>query len=131
MRTMTDADVSVGLRRLVMKLTIFPDLSKTVKTTEVAPFAPALGENLIRPVNELLPGVMTGVVSAGVELGRTPALALSTDDDDDDDVFDSIVNESGLVGGPALPATSVTDADTVHVPSVKVGNEQLNAKPTV
>ena len=128
MRTMTDADVSVGLRRFVMKLTIFPDLSKTVKTTEVAPFAPALGENLIRPVNELLPGVMTGVVSAGVELGRTPALALSTDDDD---VFDSIVNESGLVGGPALPATSVTDADTVHVPSVKVGNEQLNAEPTV
>jgi len=111
-----------------MKLTIFPDLSKTEKTTEVAPFAPALGENLIRPVNELLPGVIAGVVSAGVELGRTPVLALPTEDDE---VFDSIVIESGLVGGPALPATSVTDADIDHVPSVKVGSEQLDAEPTV
>jgi len=128
LRTVMDADVSVGLRRFVMKLTIFPDLSKTVKTTEVAPFAPAFGKNLTRPVNELLPGVMTGVISVGVELGRAPVLASSTEDDE---VFESIVNESGLVGSPAFPAASVTVAETDQVPSVKVGNEQLDAEPTV
>lgn len=35
------------------------------------------------------------------------------------------------VADPVLPAASVTDAESVHVPSVKVGSEQLVAEPTV
>ncbi len=43
----------------------------------------------------------------------------------------SIVRDSVPDAGPLLPAASVTDADTVQVPSVKVGSEQLVAEPTV
>jgi hypothetical protein len=35
------------------------------------------------------------------------------------------------VAGPVFPAASVTEADTVHVPSDNVGSEQLVAAPTV
>jgi hypothetical protein len=35
------------------------------------------------------------------------------------------------VDEPVFPAASVTEADTVHVPSDNIGNEQLVAAPTV
>jgi hypothetical protein len=43
----------------------------------------------------------------------------------------SIVIGNDPVAGPVFPAASVTEADTVHVPSANVGNEQLVAAPTV
>ena len=43
----------------------------------------------------------------------------------------SIVSDNDPVAGPVFPAASVTEADTVHVPSDNVGNEQLVAAPTV
>jgi hypothetical protein len=43
----------------------------------------------------------------------------------------SIVSDNDPVAGLVFPAASVTEADTVHVPSDNVGNEQLVAAPTV
>jgi hypothetical protein len=43
----------------------------------------------------------------------------------------SMVSGNDPVDGPVFPAASVTEADTVHVPSDNVGNEQLVATPTV
>ena len=43
----------------------------------------------------------------------------------------SIVRDSVPVAGPVLPAASVTEAETVHVPSDNVGREQPVATPTV
>ncbi len=48
-----------------------------------------------------------------------------------DDGVVSIVSGNDPVDGPVFPAASVTEADTVHVPSDNVGNEQLVATPTV
>jgi hypothetical protein len=43
----------------------------------------------------------------------------------------SMLIDNDPVDGPVFPAASVTEADTVHVPSDNVGNEQLVAAPTV
>jgi hypothetical protein len=43
----------------------------------------------------------------------------------------SIVSDNDPVAGPVFAAASVTESDTVHVPSDNVGNEQLVAAPTV
>jgi len=53
----------------------------------------------------------------------TPLGAVGTDESTDKDKVP--------VAGPLFPAASVTVADSVHVPSVKVGSEQLVAEPTV
>lgn len=131
--TVTDADLSDGDTLRVMTLTIFPDLSITVNTTTVAPFAPAFGENRMRPVNELIPGVTVGVVSVAVEVGRLPLPIPSIDAGaaDADAALVSIVIVNDALAGPVLSAASVTDADTVHVPSVKAGSEHLVAEPAV
>lgn len=126
--TVTDADLSDGDTLRVMTLTIFPDLSITVNTTAVAPFAPAFGENRMRPVNELIPGVTVGVVSVAVEVGRLPLPIPSIDAAA---ALVSIVIVNDALAGPVLSAASVTDADTVHVPSVKAGSEHLVAEPAV
>lgn len=126
--TVTDADLSDGDTLRVMTLTIFPDLSITVNTTTVAPFAPAFGENRMRPVNELIPGVTVGVVSVAVEVGRLPLPIPSIDAGA---ALVSIVIVNDALAGPVLSAASVTDADTVHVPSVKAGSEHLVAEPAV
>lgn len=126
--TVTDADLSDGDTLRVMTLTIFPDLSITVNTTTVAPFAPAFGENRMRPVNELIPGVTVGVVSVAVEVGRLPLPIPSIDAGA---ALVSIVIVNDALAGPVLSAASVTDADTVHVPAVKAGSEHLVAEPAV
>ncbi len=59
------------------------------------------------------------------ELGNRSGLAGAVEADE------SIDKDNVPDAGPLLPAASVTDADTVHVPSVKVGREQLVAEPTV
>jgi hypothetical protein len=82
----------------------------------------------MRAVSEFSPNFITGFVSASDEEGSLPVIEPEIEDVED---FESMVNESGFAEGPALPAASVTDAETVHVPSVKVGNEQLDAEPTV
>jgi hypothetical protein len=43
----------------------------------------------------------------------------------------SMLIDNDPVAGPVFPAASVTEADTVHVPSDNVGSEQLVAAPTV
>lgn len=127
LRTVIDADLSNGDTLRVMTLTIFPDLSITVKTTEVAPFAPAFGENRMRPVKELIPGVTVGVVSADVEFGSPLAPVFSTPEVE---VLESIVRDIGVDGVDLLPVGSVTVAETDHVPSVRVGKSHDVATPT-
>jgi hypothetical protein len=102
-------------------------VSITVKTTAVAPLAPAFGANRIRPVSELFPGVIAGVVSADVEFGSPPVLVLSTPEVD---VLESMLRDNGGDAAEAFPAASVTVADTDHVPSVRVGKSQDVATPT-
>jgi hypothetical protein len=99
----------------------------TVKTTAAAPFAPAFGANLMRPVSELFPGVIAGVVSARVEVGRPLVFGSSIDEVD---VLESIVRDSGADGAEVLPAMSVTVAETDQVPSVRVGKSHEVATPT-
>lgn len=43
----------------------------------------------------------------------------------------SIVIDKDPDAGPVFPAVSVIDAETLHVPSDNVGNEQPVAEPTV
>jgi hypothetical protein len=59
------------------------------------------------------------------ELGNRSGLAGAAGADESTD------KDNVPVAGPLFPAGSVTDADTVHVPSVKVGSEQLVVEPTV
>jgi hypothetical protein len=82
----------------------------------------------MRPVNDLIPGVTVGVVSAAVEVGRLPLPIPSIDAAA---ALVSIVIVNDALAGPVLSAASVTDADTVHVPSVKAGSEHLVAEPAV
>lgn len=71
--TVRDAERSVGDTRRVIWLTTFPDLSITVKTTEAIPVSPAFGENLMRPLNELIPAVTDVREFPGLLLG-SPSL---------------------------------------------------------
>jgi hypothetical protein len=100
----------------------------TVKTTEAIPVSPAFGENLMRPLNELIPAVTDVREFPGLLLG-SPSLLSPL-------MFALVAPELIVMGnvpvaGPLFPAASVTDADSVHVPSVKVGSEQLVAEPAV
>jgi hypothetical protein len=124
----TDADVSVGLRRFVMKLTIFPDLLKTVKTTEEAPFAPAFGENLMSPVSEFGPVFMTGFVSVAEEEGSPPAFKPEIEDVED---IESMVMLMGAEGEELLPAGSAIVAVTDQSPALSAGKSHCVATPTM
>lgn len=59
------------------------------------------------------------------ELGNRSGLAGAVGADESTD------KDNVPVAGPLLPAASVTDADSVHVPSAKAGSEQLVAEPTM
>jgi hypothetical protein len=111
-----------------MKLTIFPDLSKTVKTTEVAPFAPALGENLMSPVSEFGPVFMTGFVSVADEEGSSPAFKPEIEDVED---FESMVMLMGAEGKELFPAGSATVAVMDHSPALSAGKSHCVVTPTV
>ena len=111
-----------------MKLTIFPDLSKTVKTTEVAPFAPALGENLMSPVSELGPVFMTGFVSVADEEGSSPAFKPEIEDVED---FESMVMLMGAEGKELFPAGSATVAVMDHSPALSAGKSHCVVTTTV
>jgi hypothetical protein len=118
-----------------MKLTIFPDLSKTVKTTEVAPFAPALGENLMSPVSEFGPVFMTGFVSVADEAGSvadeegsSPAFKPEIEDVED---FESMVMLMGAEGKELFPAGSATVAVMDHSPALSAGKSHCVVTPTV
>jgi len=126
-RTVRDADLSDGLTLRVLRFTTFPDLSKTVNMTDVAPVAPAFGENLIRPVNEFPLRATVRDVSFGVEVGNptaenpfTPAGAVS----------ESISNESGDEVDELFPAASEIVAITNHVPLLSVGKSHDEVIPT-
>ena len=87
----------------------------------VSPFAP--------PVTPIV-GVVSLVLLSVFDAPVSDDVNRSTPDGADGGVV-SIVSGNDPVAGPVFPAASVTEADTVHVPSDNVGNEQLVAAPTV
>jgi hypothetical protein len=111
-RTEIDAALSRGFTFFLMTLTIFPEVSYTVKTTDVAPCAAACGANRMRPVMEFGPVAICNWVSAI-----------------DDDGSVSIVSARAPDAGELFPAVSVRVAEMFHVPSVSVGSVQFVADP--
>jgi hypothetical protein len=87
----------------------------------VSPFAP--------PVTPIV-GVVSLVLLSVFDAPVSDDANRSTPDGADGGVA-SMVSGNDPVAGPVFPAASVTEADTVHVPSDNVGNEQLVAAPTV
>ena len=80
---------------------------------------------------------------AALKVGMASLVLLSESDDPESDDAErstpdgadggvvSMLIDNDPVAGPVFPAASVTEADTVHVPSDNVGSEQLVAAPTV
>jgi hypothetical protein len=87
----------------------------------VSPFAP--------PVTPIV-GVVSLVLLSVFDAPVSDDVNRSTPDGADGGVV-AMVSGNDPVAGPVFPAASVTEADTVHVSSDNVGNEQLVAAPTV
>lgn len=121
--------MSDGLTFLVITLTIFPDLSKTVKTTAATRRFPAFGAKEILPLKKSSPEVMMGLVSATVDNGNPPSEVLvSFTEDVDVSVF--MVMGVALDVGDVFPAVSVMVEEMFQVPSDSAGKVQLVADPT-
>jgi hypothetical protein len=75
-------------------------------------------------------GVVSLVLLSESDEPVSDAANRSTPDGADGGVVSMLI-DNDPVAGPVFPAASVTEADTVHVPSDNVGSEQLVAAPTV
>jgi hypothetical protein len=75
-------------------------------------------------------GVVSLVLLSESDAPESDDAERSTPDGADGGVVSMLI-DNDPVAGPVFPAASVTEADTVHVPSDNVGSEQLVAAPTV
>jgi hypothetical protein len=125
-RTEIDAALSRGFTFFLMTLTIFPEVSYTVKTTDVAPCAAACGANRMRPVMEFGPVAICNWVSA-IDDDGSPTAPLALVEAALRRV--SIVSARAPDAGELFPAVSVRVAEMFHVPSVSMGNVQFVADP--